>query len=123
MAVRRGFTVSKLNQFARLGMPDTLYSDNGPQFASRELKEFASAWHFDYQTSSPHYPQSNGKIENAVKTAKKLLAKANASGQDPYLTILDWSNTQYWIATSPKIVWKTVTYSKNFVTDKDHGGD
>ena len=81
------------NQFARHGIPDTLYSDNGPQFASREFKEFASAWHFDHQTSSPHYPQSNGKIENAVKTAKKLLTKEKASGQDPYLAILDWRNT------------------------------
>ena len=43
--------------------------------------------------SSPHNPQSNGKIENAVKTAKKLLFKAKASGQDPYLAILDWRNT------------------------------
>ena len=50
------------NQFARHGIPDTLYYDNGPQFASREFKEFASAWHFDHQTSSPHYPQSIGKI-------------------------------------------------------------
>ena len=56
-------------------------------------KKFASGWHFDHQTSSPHYPQSNGKIENAVKTAKKLLTKAKASGQDPYLAILDWRNT------------------------------
>ena len=81
------------NQFASHGIPDTLYSDNGPLFASRRLKEFASAWHFDHQTSSPHYPQSNGKIENAVKTAKKFLIKAKASGQDPYLAILDWRNT------------------------------
>ena len=81
------------NHFARHGIPDTLYSDNGPQFTSREFKEFASVWHFDHQTSSPHYPQSNGKIENAVKTAKRLLTKAKASGQDPYLDILDWRNT------------------------------
>ena len=81
------------NQFARNGIPDTLYSDNGPQFACRLFKEFASAWHFDHQTSLPHYPQSNGKIENAVKIAKKLLTKAKASGQDPYLAILDWRNT------------------------------
>ena len=81
------------NHFGRHGIPDTLYSDNGPQLASREFKEFASAWHFHHQTSSAHYPQSNGKIENAIKTAKKLLTKAKASGQDPYLAILDWRNT------------------------------
>ena len=118
------------NQFASHGIPDTLYSDNGPLFASRRLKEFESTWHFDHQTSSPHYPQSNGRIENAVKTAKKFLIKAKASGQDLYLAILDRRNTPttlYWIITSPKIVWKThkdtVTYSINFVTAKDLGGD
>ena len=31
-----------------------------------------------------------GLIENAVKSAKRLLTKATASGQDPYLAILDW---------------------------------
>ena len=90
------------NQFARHGIPDTLYSDNGPQFVSKEFKEFASTWQFDHQTSSPHYPQSNGKIENAVKLAKRLLTKAKASGQDPYLAILDWRNTpSASIGTSP----------------------
>ena len=70
--------------FARHGIPEKLYSDNGSQFSSREFQEFASNWQFDHQTSSPHYPQSNGKIENAVKSAKKLLTKAKASGQKPY---------------------------------------
>ena len=69
-----------------------LYSDNGPQFACKEFLEFESDWQFDHQTSSPHYPQSNGKIENAVKLAKRLLTKAKATGEDPYLTILDWRN-------------------------------
>lgn len=63
------------------------------QFASREFKDFAAAWQFDHHTSSLYYPQSNRKIENAVKSAKRLLTKAKASGQDPYLTILDWRNT------------------------------
>lgn len=76
------------NQFARHGITDTVYSDNGPQFASRDFKEFAAAWQFDHQTSSPYYPKSNRTIENAVKSAKRLLTKPTASGQDPYLAIL-----------------------------------
>ena len=93
-ATNASTVITSLNgQFARRGIPDTLYSDNGPQFSSREFQEFASDLQFDHQTPSPHYPQSNGKIENAVKSAKKLLTKAKASGQDPYLAILDWRNT------------------------------
>ena len=43
-------------------------------------------------TSSPHYAQSNGKAENAVKTAKSLLKKAKLSGSDPLKAILEWRN-------------------------------
>ena len=90
------------NQFARHDIPGTLYSDNGPQFVCKEFQEFASEWQFDHQTSSPHYPQSNGNIEKAVKLAKRLLTKAKASGQDPYLAILDLRNTpSASIGTSP----------------------
>ena len=80
------------SQFARHGIPDTFYRDNRSQFSSREFQEFASDWQFDHQTSSPHYPQSNEKTANADKSAKKVLTKAKASGQDPYLAILDLRN-------------------------------
>uniref|UniRef100_A0A8C5QD11 Gypsy retrotransposon integrase-like protein 1 n=1 Tax=Leptobrachium leishanense TaxID=445787 RepID=A0A8C5QD11_9ANUR len=79
--------------FARYGIPDTVCSDNGPQFISMEFKEFSMNWDFDHITSSPGYPQSNGKVESAVKTAKRLLQKAVSSGNDPYLALLDHRNT------------------------------
>ena len=81
------------SQFARHGIPDTLFTDNGTQFVSEEFQDFAKAWQFDHKTSSPHFPQSNGKVENAVNSAKRLLTKAKASGKDPYLALLDWRNT------------------------------
>ena len=45
------------------------------------------------QVCSPNYPQSNGKVENAVKTAKNLMKKAMYSQGDPYLVLLAWRNT------------------------------
>ncbi len=62
-------------------------SDNGPQYASREFKEFAKEWEFKHIISSPRYPKSNGMAERAVQTIKKLLKKAIKNGEDPYLAV------------------------------------
>ena len=79
--------------FSRYGVPDVLMTDNGPQFASAEFVSFASKWGFRHVTSSPRYPQSNGRAENAVKTIKRLFKKCKESGQSEYQALLDWRNT------------------------------
>lgn len=81
------------SQFARHGIPDQLISDNGPPFSSREFPEFALAYEFEHLTSSPRYPQSNGKVENAVKMAQNMIKKARLAGKDPNLPLLDYRNT------------------------------
>lgn len=88
--------------FARFGIPDVLVTDNGPQFASTEFSVFARTWGFDHVTSSPTYPQSNGKAENAVKMIKRLFKKCKESGQSEFLALLDWRNTPTeGVGTSP----------------------
>ena len=79
--------------FARYGVPDTLVTDNGPQFSSTEFLTFSKVWGFQHVTSSPRYPQSNGKAENAVKTVKRLFSKCQAVGQSEFRALLDWRNT------------------------------
>lgn len=79
--------------FARHGIPDVVITDNGPQFSCREFSRFARDWHFKHTTTSPRYPQANGKVENTVKTCKNLLQKAMDSKQDVYLALLDFRNT------------------------------
>ena len=74
--------------FAEHGIPEILVSNNGPQYNSQEFAAFCKQWGIDHVTSSPLYPQSNGFIERSVQTVKKLLRKAEASGQDPYLVML-----------------------------------
>ena len=68
-------------------------TDYGTQFASAEFAVFARTWSFDHVTSSPRYPQSNGKAENAVKTVKQLFTKCRQSGQSEFQALLDWRNT------------------------------
>ena len=88
--------------FSRYGVPEVIVSDNGPQFSLVEFRMFATKWHFTHVTSSPHYPQSNGKAENAVTTVKRLFTKCRDAGQSEYLSLLDWRNTPTeGIGTSP----------------------
>ena len=86
--------ITKLRiHFARYGIPDTVVTDNGPQFSCEQFKKFASDWQFKHSTSSPYYAQSNGKVENSVKTAKNIMKKAAHSKSDVYLAFLDFRNT------------------------------
>ena len=79
--------------FARYGIPDVVMSDNGPQFSSERFAKFAETWEFQHDTSSPGHSQSNGKAESAVKTAKKLMKRAELSKSEIYLSFLDHRNT------------------------------
>jgi len=54
----------------------TAAPDGGPQFTSKHFSEFATKWGFEHGMSSPHYPQSNGKIEATVKSMKKIIASS-----------------------------------------------
>uniref|UniRef100_A0A8C5GKQ1 Integrase catalytic domain-containing protein n=1 Tax=Gouania willdenowi TaxID=441366 RepID=A0A8C5GKQ1_GOUWI len=77
------------SMFARHGIPETLITDNGPQFSCREMEHFAKEYCFEHVTSSPRYPQSNGEVERAVRTVKDLLKKAS----DPYRALLAYRTT------------------------------
>ena len=84
--------------FSRHGIPRTLVSDNGPQFTSSEMKQFASAYGFQQVTTSPYHPQSNGLVERMVQTVKKLISNTD----DPCLTLLSYRATPLpWCNLSP----------------------
>ncbi|MEL6802274.1 MAG: reverse transcriptase domain-containing protein, partial [Bacteroidota bacterium] len=59
--------------FCTYGTPTRLYSDGGLAFSSFETSEFLRRWGVEHIISSAHYPQSNGRAELAVKTAKRIL--------------------------------------------------
>ena len=86
------------SMFSRHGIPDLLHSDNGPQFSSEELDQFAKSYDFLLSTSSPYYPQGNGLVERMVKTIKNLFKKSD----DRYLSLLIYRSTPLpWCGLSP----------------------
>ena len=48
-----------------------IISDNGPQFISKDFKEFIRISGMTHVRTSPYYPQSNGKLERYHKTIKE----------------------------------------------------
>lgn len=53
--------------FARLGKPQEVSSDGGPQFMSEEFNTFCQSWGIKHSVSAPYHQQANGKAESAVK--------------------------------------------------------
>ena len=64
------------SSFCRTGVPDKVWTDQGLQFTSQAFQKFAKQWGFKHVTSSPRYPQSNGKAEPTVKSMKKIIRSA-----------------------------------------------
>ena len=102
--LRLSFTTSQgviralKNIFSRHGIPETLFSDNGPQYDSKEFSDFAKHYNFHHVTSSPHYPQSNGLAERAIQTVKKLLKESD----NPFMALLNYGTTPFpWCNLGP----------------------
>ena len=79
--------------FCRFGIPAVVVSDNGPQFASKEYREFANEYGFTPKYTSPQHPQSNGQAERAIQTVKNMMKKAKGDKQNINLALLNYRNT------------------------------
>ena len=83
--------------FARHSMLEVVVSNNGPQYAASVFAKFAEEKGFTHITSSPRYPQSNGKAERTVQTVKMLHKKAT----QPYDALLAYRTTALECGYSP----------------------
>ena len=65
-----------------------LVSDNGPQFVAAEFQKLTKEWDIEHRVTSPYNSKANGKVDAAVKSAKKLLRRTAKGGNDFYLGLL-----------------------------------
>ena len=63
------------DMFASHVVCNTLFTDNGSQFANEDFKSFSTEWKFKYITSDHTYPQSNGLAERVMQTTKQFIKK------------------------------------------------
>ena len=74
-------------QFCDHGVPEVLCTDNGPWHASAAFAHCSIEWGFTHETSSPHYPQSNGFAESCVQIVGHTLQCAKYRGTNPRIAL------------------------------------
>ena len=79
--------------FSEHRSPETLVSDNNPQYALIAFAEFVDEWKFTHATSLPNHPEGNGFAESMVKIVKQTLQCAKFSGCNIHLALLSYRYT------------------------------
>ncbi|KAK8390096.1 hypothetical protein O3P69_012967 [Scylla paramamosain] len=84
--------------FSRYGAPEHMSMDGGTNLTSAEMDTFYRNWGVSVRLSSAQYPQSNGRAEVAVKTAKRIIRDNTSPGgsldnDKATLAILQYLNT------------------------------
>ena len=69
--------------FATHGVPENMTTDNGPPYFSDNLSSYAKHMGFNLTPVTPEDPQSNGFVENFVKSVCKVVHTASAEGKNP----------------------------------------
>ncbi|XP_062537938.1 uncharacterized protein K02A2.6-like [Armigeres subalbatus] len=59
--------------FCWFGFPETLKTDNGPQFTSEEMKQFCKQYGIEHRRTTPYWPQANGEVERVNGMIEKHL--------------------------------------------------
>lgn len=62
------------------GVPETIVSDNGPQFTAQDFRDFCKVNAVNHILSPPYHPSSNGRAERFVDTFKRGLRKLRGEG-------------------------------------------
>lgn len=83
--------------FSRLGVAETIVSDNGPGFIAEDVNEWLNRIGCTHLTTAPHHPKSNGMAERMVRTIKEQIAVNVGKSLDEVLDrfLLVYRNTPY----------------------------
>ena len=60
----------------RYRIPDSIQSDNGPQYVNEVIENLVQILKIRHHFSSPYYPQANGRAERLIGILKSMLVKS-----------------------------------------------
>ena len=106
-------TVNMLHElFARYSVVDTIVSDNGTQFTSKEFEHFCATFQVEHIRIPPYHPRSNGQAERFEDTLKRALKKAIGTPSKKSLQLF----LQVYRITQNKSVPSTISPAESMLT-------
>ncbi|CAN6699563.1 unnamed protein product [Malus baccata var. baccata] len=99
----------------RFGVPETIVTDRGPSFISKEVEEFASKYKIKMIQSNPYYPQSNGQAESSNKILVNIIKRMVIDSPEKWHEKL--GNTLWAYRTSKRVGTGTTPYALTFGQD------
>ena len=103
------------NLVTRFGLPKTIITNNGPQFAGRRFREFCANHGIQLRFSSVAYPQTNGLAEvtnrSILDGLKRRVSAARSAWTDELPSVL------WLLRTTPKTAIGESPYSLAFGTE------
>nr|XP_028953488.1 uncharacterized protein LOC114822696 [Malus domestica] len=109
-AVVKNFIETKI--LHRYGVSETIVTDRGPSFVSKEVEEFASKYKIKIIQSSPYYPQSNGQTEASNKILVNIIKRMVMDSPEKWHEML--GNTLWAYRTSRRAGIGTTPYVLTF---------
>ncbi|KAM1480970.1 hypothetical protein ACFX2I_028053 [Malus domestica] len=99
----------------RYGVPETIVTDRGPSFISKEIEEFASKFKIKMIQSSLYYPQSNGQAEASNKILVNIIKRKVVDSPEKWHEKLE--DTLWAYKTCKRVGTRTIPYALTFGHD------
>lgn len=92
----------------RYGIPESIQSDNGPQYANEVIESLVEVLKIRHHFSTPYYPQANGRAERLIGTLKSMLVKSIQDTDREEDGTVNWTPALY----SALYVYRTSKHSE-----------
>ncbi|XP_058024044.1 uncharacterized protein K02A2.6-like, partial [Ahaetulla prasina] len=107
--------------FVTHGLPDTLVSDNGPQFTATQFEGYLAEEGIRHVLSAPFHPATNGLAERFVRSAKEALSRIRPAIKELHRSRMDLENVQKMVTINSETEMNAREIKSDTITQNGQG--